>query len=81
MTETLSWDKVEEVALALLGLSMHAATRDEHKVWKALDWSITERLHERGWISDPRCKARSVKLTEEGAINGKAFLDKHFAEE
>ena len=35
-------------------------------------------LHEKGWISDPKGKARSVIVTEEGEVQAKLMFDKHF---
>ena len=72
--ENVDWDKVEEVALALLGLTLH----DERRVWKGLSWDITDRLHERGWMFDPKGKAKSVALTDEGLKLAEEFFLKHF---
>ena len=62
---SLDTAKVDEAVLGLMYLSAHhdsAVTR----AWKGFDWDALDRLHERGLISDPRTKARSVILTEEG---------------
>jgi hypothetical protein len=59
-------DKVDEVVLALL----HLNARTDHgitRAWKAFDWDAMDRLHARGFISDPKSKAKSVRLTDEGA--------------
>jgi len=60
---TLSDDldlKLAQAALALLAL-----TRDgDGRAWKSLDWDLMDRLHDNGWIRDPRIKAKSVVLTE-----------------
>lgn len=37
-----------------------------------------DRLHEKGYISDPRGKAKSVTMTEEGAKLSEAFFFMHF---
>jgi len=58
----LNEDKIDDAALAILSLTLH----DEIRVWKALDWSITDRLHERGLIENPVGKSRSVILTKAG---------------
>jgi hypothetical protein len=49
--------KVDEMVLALLYLTTF---RDklEVRAWKGLDWDSLNRLHERGYISDPRVKPR-----------------------
>ena len=58
-------DKVDETVLALLSLT---AFRDDsgHRAWKGHDWEVMNRLHEQGYIDNPRSKSRSVGLTEEG---------------
>ena len=71
----IDWTKIEEVALALLGMTLH----DERRAWKALSWDITDRLHERGWIDDPRNKNKSVLLTDEGLRLAEELFHKHFA--
>jgi hypothetical protein len=55
-------DKVDEMVLALLFLTLH----DGCRAWKGLDWEAMNRLHEKGMIGDPVGKAKSVMLTEEG---------------
>jgi Domain of unknown function (DUF6429) len=42
-------DKVDDMALALLFLTLH----DGCRAWKGLDWEIMDRLHEKGMILDP----------------------------
>lgn len=42
--------------------------------WKGYDWGIMNRLHEKGLISDPVGKAKSVFLTEAGRREAKALL-------
>ena len=58
-------DKVDEVTLALLWLT---SFKDPVGVraWKGQDWDTMERLHAKGFISDPKSKAKSVVLSEEG---------------
>jgi hypothetical protein len=38
-----------------------------------------ERLHSKGYISDPKSKAKSVVLSEEGEKRSKQLFVKHFA--
>ncbi len=71
-------DKIDEVALALMWLGVHG-DKHETRVWKGMAWEITDRLHDRGWISNPRTSAKSVRLTEEGERLAGEFLEKHFA--
>jgi Mn-dependent DtxR family transcriptional regulator len=44
------------------------------------DWigDLLDLLHEKGWIVDPRSKAKSVVLTEEGERLAAEFLRKYF---
>jgi hypothetical protein len=70
----IDWTKIEEVSLALLGMTLH----DERRAWKALSWDIADRLHERGWIVDPRNKNKSVVLTDEGLRQAEELFRKHF---
>jgi hypothetical protein len=57
--------RVDEAVLAL----MHLTTfRDAsgYRTWKGHDWEVLNRLHEKGFISNPKSKSRSVDLTNEG---------------
>jgi len=69
--------KLDEVVLALLHLNAfthHGVTR----AWKGFDWDSLDRLHRGGLISDPKSKAKSVVLTEEGAQLAEALFRRHF---
>lgn len=58
--------KIDDAVLALLYLTSftdHGVTR----AWKGQNWDTMNRLHEKGMISDPHTKAKSVVLTAEGA--------------
>jgi len=70
-------DKIDEAVLALLLLGMHDGTR----AWKGFDWDAMNRLHEKGFISDPRGKAKSVVFTEEGLVEAQRLLEKLFSKE
>jgi len=71
------YDKVDEVAVGLLLLGMHT-NAGQLRAWKGMAWEIMERMHEKGWIGDPRSKAKSVLLTEEGEGLAREFACKHF---
>ena len=58
----LDTDRIDQAVLALLSLGLHDGTR----VWKTFDWDAMARLHEKGYITDPRGKAKSVAFTEQG---------------
>lgn len=70
-------DRLDEVVLALLYLNSfvdHGITR----AWKSLNWDSLDRLHARGLISEPWSKAKSVVLSEEGALLAAELCEKHF---
>lgn len=68
-------DKVDEVALALLYFSLG----NDNRAWKGMDWSISDRLYQKGWIESPRNKNLSFELTDEGREACIRFFQKHFA--
>jgi hypothetical protein len=70
-------DKVDEMTLALLWLT---SFKDPVGVrtWKGQDWETMERLHTKGFISDPKSKAKSVVLSDEGEKRSKELFAKHF---
>jgi hypothetical protein len=72
-------DKVDEAVLALLWLTVH----DENefggaRAWKGHDWDALNRLHEKGYISDPKSKAKSVVLSPEGLAKSRELFQKMF---
>ncbi len=46
--------------------------------WKTYVWDITQRLFEKGYIDNPRGNRKSVLLTAEGEVTGKALAEKLF---
>ncbi len=70
-------EKVDETILALLYLTTFKV-ESGFRAWKSLDWKTMERLFERGCISDPKSKAKSVALTEEGRQQSRDLFEKHF---
>ncbi|MBX3177528.1 MAG: hypothetical protein KF886_09215 [Candidatus Hydrogenedentes bacterium] len=73
-------EKLAEAALAILCLT---AFQDDPvmRAWKGMDWDLMDMLYERGWIRDPKGKAKSVVLTEEGLAKAEHFLQRHFAKD
>lgn len=71
----LDTNKIDDAVLALLFLGLH----DGGRAWKGFDWDAMERLHEKGYISDPRGKAKSVLFTKEGLERSERLLDELFA--
>ena len=68
-------DKIDEYTLALLYLVAHE--RHEGigaRAWKGFDWETLNRLHDKGYISNPIGKAKSVGMTEEGFLKQKNSL-------
>jgi len=72
-------DKIDDMVLALL----HLTSFKEHDIvrtWKGHDWDALNRLHEKGFISDPRSKAKSVIFSDDGAKRSmelfKTFFEK-----
>ena len=71
-------EKVEQTVLALLYLT---SFKDKLglRAWKGHDWQVMDCLHEKGHISNPATKAKSVAFTEEGAQVSKELFEKLFA--
>jgi hypothetical protein len=57
--------KIDEAVLALLFLTSFGDSGGV-RAWKGQDWGVLGRLHEKGLISDPVGKAKSIRFTEEG---------------
>jgi hypothetical protein len=72
---TLDNNKIDQAVLALLYLGLH----DVDRAWKGFDWEAMNRLYEKGFISDPRGKAKSVAFTEKGLIEAQQLLQELFA--
>ena len=70
--------KVDDVVLALLHLN---AFKDNYgwRAWKGFDWDALDRLYERGLIGDPKSKAKSVPLTDEGRHLAEELFEQFFA--
>ncbi|MEK6698114.1 MAG: DUF6429 family protein [Nitrospirota bacterium] len=71
-------DKVDEMTLALLYLVMEKS-KEGTRAWKGFDRDTMDRLHEKGYISDPKSKAKSVALSDEGARPAEELFKKHFS--
>ena len=70
-------EKIDEVVLALLYLNFHS-DHDAVRAWKSFDWDAMDRLHQKGYISDPKNKAKSVLVTEEGQKAAKELFERYF---
>lgn len=67
-------DKVDKMALALMYL-----TTFQGRSWKGYDWDILDRLHEKGYISNPVSKSKSVILSEEGRKLSEDLFKEYFS--
>jgi hypothetical protein len=50
-----------------------------HATWKALPRSVMDQLHDKGYISDLATKAKSVRLSDEGARLSEELFEELFA--
>lgn len=64
--------KLEQLTLVLLRETAFQEGSDL-RCWKGYDWGVMNRLHEKGFISDPVRKARSVYLTDAGREQAEAL--------
>lgn len=71
-------EKVDEVVLAPLWLTAFDVDRYGARAWKSHDWDALDRLHAKGYISDPKSKAKSVVLSEEGMERARELFERHF---
>ncbi|MCC5847614.1 MAG: plasmid pRiA4b ORF-3 family protein [Verrucomicrobia bacterium] len=63
--EKVNEEKIDDAVLAILQLTAHhdgVSTR----AWKGQSWEVLDRLYQKGWISNPKGKAKSVVFTDEG---------------
>ena len=72
-------DKTDNAVLALLVLTVYQEDESGARAWKGHDWEIMDRLFQKGWIHDPKGKAKSVVLTDEGKKRSAELFEKHFA--
>ena len=79
----MSYDtkKIDEAVLALLYLNAFQLKKGDRvwRAWKGFNWDSLDRWHEQGLISNPKSKAKSVALTEEGLQAAKELVAKQFA--
>jgi hypothetical protein len=72
----LSTDRIDEAVLALLRLGLH----DGARAWKGFDWEAMSRLHQKGYITDPVGRAKTVAFTEDGLRESERLLDTLFGQ-
>jgi len=71
-------EKLEKTVLALLYLTSFG-DRSGLRAWKGHDWDVMNSLHEKGYISNPATKAKSIVFTETGAKRSKELFVELFA--
>ena len=71
-------DKVDEMVLALLCLTIWEEDDGGARAWKSHDWGALDRLHAKGYISDPKSKTKSVVLSPEGLKRARMLFARHF---
>jgi len=76
--DNIDTNKIDEAALALLFLTMHGKANDL-RAWKGIDWEVMNRLYEKGYIYDPKGKAKSVSITDKGEIKSEELFYKLFS--
>ncbi|MGD0845325.1 MAG: DUF6429 family protein [Geobacteraceae bacterium] len=67
-------NRIDDCVLALLRLTLH----DGDRAWKGFDYEVMDRLFEKGYILDPRGKAKSVVLTEDGLARAERLFGELF---
>jgi hypothetical protein len=71
-------EKLEQAVLALLYFNSFQEGSGR-RAWKGFPWTVMDALHEKGYISNPATKNKSVWLSEEGTKLSKELLEKLFA--
>ncbi len=69
-------EKIDEAVLALLYLTIHDRNG---RTWKSHDRNAMSRLYEKGYISNPVSKAKSVVLTDEGLKESERLFEQLFS--
>jgi hypothetical protein len=63
---------------ALLYLTIHDVDEFGARAWKSFDWDVMDRLYAKGYIGDPKNKAKSVMLSAEGLERARTLFERHF---
>lgn len=67
-------DKLDEAILAILYINF----QETGSAWKTIPWGSMNCLHEKGLISNPISKAKSVSLTQEALEKAENFIARIF---
>lgn len=75
-------DKVDDATLALMYLVAWRQKKNfPWSAWKSFDWETMNRLHEKGLISDPRNKNKSVTMSDETFEKSERLFNQLFGKE
>lgn len=74
----IDYDRIDDCTLALLYL-VTSENKYGARAWKSFDWDTMDRLHQKGYISNPKSKAMSIALSEEGLSRSKELFERFFA--
>ena len=77
----LDYDKIDDMALALLYLTSFSEGKSEfesHRAWKGIDWDVADRLFQKDWIGNPKNKNKSIVFTKEGFERSKQLFESFF---
>jgi len=66
--------KIEEAVLGLFGVFEF----ENGRVWKKYDFDVMDSLFNKGYISNPHGKTKSIYLTSEGFTKAKSCADNLF---
>jgi hypothetical protein len=75
---TVDTERVDEMVLALLYLTLHERGPFGARAWKGYDWAALGRLHAKGLIAEPVGRAKSVALTREGVTACERLAARYF---
>ena len=76
-TSSICAEKVDEAVLALLYLNAFKEGAG-WRAWKGMPWDVLDRLYEKELICDPKSKAKSVVLTDQGLRVARELYERTF---
>ena len=74
---TYNQTKIDEAVPATLLLTL----RDENRAWKGHSFEVLDNLYEKGYIYNPKGKAKSIALTDVGLAKAREVFDGLFGVE
>ncbi|MHB8743377.1 MAG: DUF6429 family protein [Sulfuricaulis sp.] len=74
MKPQINTDCIDDAVLALVVSEL----RNTGNVWKGIDWDAMNLLYEKGFISNPVGKAKSVGFSGEGESRAKCLFEQMF---